>query len=290
MRTLMGIDFSSAGVAAADWVARWLAPEEPLALAFVVDVPKSPGFTSEVDEGHTTIEATAKEEATRALRPLIQEFGPDRAEALVGRGSPGDSLIGLAADWEADLIGVGPHGHNEGLSGFFGSTASWLIRKSPLPVLVVREPEARTPKRILVAVDDGPLGPEVAAWAGRIAALNHSRCLGLYVYEALLEGLPGASGPTVEGGLSVANEQAAKDWLQGLLEPVADPEGGVRTLVSQGRAGSEICKHAEAEDVHLIVMGTHGTPFGGTSFGSVARYVTGHAPCPVLVVPGPRDE
>ncbi|NNM33328.1 MAG: universal stress protein [Gemmatimonadetes bacterium] len=288
MRILMGIDFSAAGVAAADWVARWLAPQAPLALAFVVDVPASPGFTSEVDEGHSVIEKTAEEEAIRALTPLVQEFGPDRAEVLVGKGSPGDRLLRLASQWNADLIGVGPHGHNPGLSGFFGSTASRLIRQSPLPVLVVREPTSSTPSRILVALDDGPVGPDVAQWGKRVASLNESLRIGLYVYETLVEGLPGAVAPTADPGLPVAVETAAHDWLGEMLE--ADGAGEHRTLVSSGRAGSEICRAAEAEEAHLIVMGTHGAPFAGGTFGSVARYVIGHAPCPVLVVPGQREE
>ena len=288
MRTLMGIDFSSAGIAAADWVARWLAPEEPLALAFVVDVPASPGFTSEVDEGHGVIEAAAEDEALRALGPLVQEFGPDRSEALVGRGNPGEGLMRLAASWRADVIGVGPHGHSEGMSGFFGSTASRLIRKSPLPVLVVREPARISPDRILVALDDGPAGPDVAEWAARVAELNGSTRIGLYVYDAIVEGLPGAAAPTSGPGLPVPVEQAAHDWLQGMLGAEGSG-GGVRTLVSAGRAGSEICEAAAAEKAQLIVMGTHGAAFEGSSVGSVARYVIGHAPCPVLVVPGPRE-
>lgn len=288
MRTLMGIDFSSAGIAAADWVARWLAPEEPIALAFVVEVPSSPGFTSEIDEGHTVIEETAEEEARRALMPLVHEFGPDRAEALVARGDPAEALLRVAGQWDAEVVGVGPHGHTEGLSGFFGSTASRLIRRSPLPVLVVREPTSRAPERVLVALDDGPSGPDVAQWAARAAALNGSMRIGLYVYETLVEGLPGAAAPTAEGGLPLSIEEAAHEWLLGMLDAAAD-DSDVSTLVFEGRAGSEICQAALSEEVDLIVMGTQGAALEGRRFGSVARYVIGHAPCPVLVVPGRGD-
>jgi nucleotide-binding universal stress UspA family protein len=60
------------------------------------------------------------------------------------------------------------------------------------------------------------------------------------------------------------------------------------TAAVVGTPASSIVEYAEAQDIDLIVMGTHGR--GGMShllMGSVAERVVRTAPCPVLIVRGP---
>ena len=285
MKTLIGIDFSQPGVGAGDWVSRWLLPDAPLVLAYSIQVPASPSFTSVHDEGHDVIVDRAREEAQRALAPIVQEFGPERTEVAVGEGPPADALLRMADRVEAELVVVGPHGHGPGL---LGSTAAQLIRSSPIPVLVVREPASRAPRRILVAVDDQDMTTAVLAWAKRIHDLHPGDVTGLYVYETLLAGLPVFSGPSGEVDLAVGLEDAAGRWLKEVLTDAGIPEGHMAAQVGQGHAGAEICAAAEDQEADLIIMGTHGRPLAGPTIGSVARYVVGHAGCPVLVIPKSR--
>ncbi|MFC1815297.1 universal stress protein [Thermodesulfobacteriota bacterium] len=59
----------------------------------------------------------------------------------------------------------------------------------------------------------------------------------------------------------------------------------VETVVKQGKAFVEIIKTAKAQDIDLIVMGSHGrTGLSQVLLGSVAERVSRKAPCPVLIV------
>ncbi len=289
MRTVIGIDLSREGLAAGDWVARWLLPESDIALAYSVQVPRGPRFTSVHDEGHDEIVAFARQEAARALQPLVHEYGPHRTEVLVGEGPPAETLLALAREWGGQAVAVGPHGHSPTPLRFLGSTAARLIRVSELPVVIVRDAKARVPKRILVALDDGGLEGAVLGPVLALSEAHGAEVLGAYVYETLLPGLPAAGKPSDDDALTPTLREAAEEWLTGVMDEGGLPPGNTGTRVRAGHAGEEICALALADDADLIVMGTHGRPLAGPTIGSVARYVAGHAPCPVLVVPRGRS-
>ena len=92
------------------------------------------------------------------------------------------------------------------------------------------------------------------------------------------------TGPSGDVDLEEGLRETAQAWLKEVLVDAGIPRPRVTMEAATGRAGAAICEAAEA-DVDLIVMGTHGAPLAGPTLGSVARYVVGHAPCPVLVVP-----
>jgi nucleotide-binding universal stress UspA family protein len=63
-------------------------------------------------------------------------------------------------------------------------------------------------------------------------------------------------------------------------------ESGLRTAtaVRQGDPADEIVAHAEANDVEIVVMGTHGDDFRRNMVGSVSREVVARSRVPVLTV------
>jgi nucleotide-binding universal stress UspA family protein len=86
-----------------------------------------------------------------------------------------------------------------------------------------------------------------------------------------------------------------RDWAEERLAAAlaAAERRGVpaEALCRQGGAAHEIVAAARTHDARLIVMGTHGFgPIEGLILGSVSAGVLRHAPCPVLVVPGPKKE
>lgn len=62
-------------------------------------------------------------------------------------GPAADSIVAQAKEWHADLIVMGTHGRR-GLRRFaMGSDAEAVVRESPVPVLLVRQPAAKSDSR-----------------------------------------------------------------------------------------------------------------------------------------------
>ena len=61
-------------------------------------------------------------------------------EVLIKHGTPAEAIVETAQKQSCDLIVVGTHGHGSFADVFVGSTAKWIIKHSPIPVLVIRLP------------------------------------------------------------------------------------------------------------------------------------------------------
>ncbi|MFH1639113.1 MAG: universal stress protein [Chloroflexota bacterium] len=87
-----------------------------------------------------------------------------------------------------------------------------------------------------------------------------------------------------------ALEESGKEQLNQVMEKYVSKEikTSKPTIVS-GVAADEIIRFAEAEQIDLIVIATHGlTGWRHFVYGSVAESVVQHAPCPVLAIRPPH--
>lgn len=93
---------------------------------------------------------------------------------------------------------------------------------------------------------------------------------------------------SLTGRLATRWDQVRDGRHDAALELVArGRETGVRVsfLVWTGDPGESIVSAAEAENVDLVVVGTHGRgTLGRLLLGSVSEHVVRNAPCPVLIV------
>jgi len=87
-----------------------------------------------------------------AIKEVLEAFseeakadGEDQAfvtdEILIKNGTPAEVIVEAAQELSCDLIVMGTHGHGTIADVFVGSTAKWVIKHSPIPVLVIRLPE-----------------------------------------------------------------------------------------------------------------------------------------------------
>jgi nucleotide-binding universal stress UspA family protein len=82
-----------------------------------------------------------------------------------------------------------------------------------------------------------------------------------------------------------SREEAAARWLQDRLTDVDRRRGAVTIVEQSDEPASEILRYARANNIDLIVMGTHGrTGLARAALGSVAETVVRTASCPVLTV------
>jgi nucleotide-binding universal stress UspA family protein len=109
-------------------------------LVYVVEptiYPADLGFGQVVLPG---VEEELREKGEGELETLIkQEIGNRvQASATVRSGNPHQEILREAADRGAELIVVATHGHSGVEHMLFGSTAERVVRRSPVPVLIIR--------------------------------------------------------------------------------------------------------------------------------------------------------
>lgn len=86
------------------------------------------------------------EEALEAARQIALDAGLEPETALVEEysGRVADAIVEDALRWPADLIVMGTHGHRGLHHALVGSEAEGVMRKAPVPLLLVR---GKAPKR-----------------------------------------------------------------------------------------------------------------------------------------------
>jgi nucleotide-binding universal stress UspA family protein len=67
-----------------------------------------------------------------------QNFVTDNV--LIKNGTPAEVIVETAKELNCDLIVMGTHGHSVIADLLVGNTAKWVIKHSPIPVLVIRLP------------------------------------------------------------------------------------------------------------------------------------------------------
>ena len=193
------------------------------------------------------------------------------AEAAA-RTSPDLVLVGAAAD-ERKLL---------------GSTAERVVRKSTVPVLVVRGQFTAPPRQVLAPVDLSDLSSCGfhcgLAMASRLAGGAELRVVSLFAIGFLdpMSKEMRESGWTIDEMTTRASEKL-DDFVN---EHLPNVPLGCETRVILGPARESILAAAKTDGADLIVMSTHG--YGGFErlvLGSVTATVVREAPCSVLLVP-----
>lgn len=295
-RIVIATDFSEPAAAAAEWAARYFAPDAQLELIHVID-PDDRRRPS-ADPAHTGISADGEwDRANHRLNDMATAFGAERSSVDVRIGRPVDEIVLACHEFGADIVVVGKHARRVGLLGLLGSTAEELVHRSPVPVLLAAEPLQAAPRKLLVAVNESHVAPWVVQWARFLvdrfsADATAVHVVGATVFTSALveEGAGEERRAVVPKGTRSERANRADDWLERLCGRDADRHPLLADVVF-GDPAEEIVRAAERSDVDLVVMGSRGMgKLGSAILGSVAGSVLRHAPCPVLVVKEPEDE
>lgn len=218
-----------------------------------------------------------------------------QASARAAEGDPRTVL--LAASSRAGLLVVGRHGvsalRRRLLGPALGSVASACLTRSPAPVAVLsREQDSprsasAPPARVVVGVDGSEAGTGALRWAADHAAAVGAPLVAVLAWQ--LTTLPAPESPRADWSVPPISEW--EDEARRLLDAT------VQTLGSERAAGvTQVPLHRPAaagllETVgpdDLLVLGERGRGgFARLLLGSVSRQCAEHAPCPVVVVPGP---
>ncbi len=289
-RVVVGVDFAEPSAAAAAWTARHLAPGAELVLVHAVYVPEPPGFLKQLYPPSERVVDAARVGAEQQLRDLSRSVGADLIWPEVRAGKPDEVIAGIAAEYAADLIVVGPHAEGQGLRRRLGTTAERVLRRAHSPVLLARGTTDSPPRRLLAAVDGSEMTRHVLAWTEFLMRTHGSDAVLVHVTAP-----EPTSAPLVTVGADLLQDEnrgvhEARRWLEEERRGLVQHER-VTTAAITGRPAEAIVAEARARDSDLIILGNRGAGVVERFlFGSVAEAVLRETSRPVLVVTAePRD-
>jgi universal stress protein A len=140
-------------------------------------------------------------------------------------------------------------------------------------------------QRILFATDLTPASKPALREAVDLAKETGAELIIAHAYEPPNVPQAAAVGPAVYGEWDQNLRTGLEEQIAPLVEEAKRAGAKARSLLVSGAAGETIAKQAKANDVDLVVMGTHGRKGVSRLFlGSVASRVITTAPCPVMTV------
>jgi nucleotide-binding universal stress UspA family protein len=203
-------------------------------------------------------------------------------------GVAADVIVGTAEEARASLIVMSTHGHGGLGRWLYGSVAHEVLRRVPIPVLLVSAVCSRTwsegqPLRVLVPLDGSVLATEALIPASDLAASLGGEILLLGVVEpstAMYVDAP------IQATSDLATEEAEAEAY--LHKAAADLRAATMVPISirvvHGDAAATIAKVAREAEADVIAMATHGR--GGLArlvLGSVATRTLQQSSVPVLM-------
>lgn len=212
-----------------------------------------------------------------------------QVEGGLATGVPNKAIIDYANDHDIDLIVMGSHGRTGAERFLLGSVTEKVLRRSDVPVLTVKlqEDEAVSyPFTDILVPTDGSEGAEAALDPALALAAEYGSTLHtLSVVDVMALG-PDVRTELIMEGL-VESAQSAVDAVEERAVSAGATE--VAAAVEIGYPYSEIQAYVEANDIDLVVMGTHGR--SGISrhlLGSVTEKLVRTCPAPVMTVRMPK--
>lgn len=246
------------------------------------DHTEAGGYTSQRYEQ----DIDAAEEMLAEVVDSVAEGKTVETEIRYGR--PAHEIVAVADEMAVDAVVMGSHGREGAKRLLLGSIAETVIRRAPVPVTVVREPEAATggkPERIVVAFDGSDESKRALDYA--IEQYPEAEIIAVYaVYPPpeVRDSEPNVLPDELEKWSTHVDEHT--EGILDLAVEHADEKGASITI---GRAVGEpaegIIEYADEHETDLIVMGSHGRDgIKRLVMGSVAETVARRAPTSVTVV------
>jgi nucleotide-binding universal stress UspA family protein len=212
---------------------------------------------------------------------------------VIRPGPAAEEIVDLAERVDFQLILMVTHGYS-GISRWrHGSVAERVLQSASVPVLIVRAQKGEgdttykpmTCQRILVPLDGSATAEQALAPAVSIAQALDAKVILFRVSIAHVSGsLTGDWYLPLEGTLETAN-RIAEEYLDRIARRLSEQGIKASRAVRTGGVANGILKFAEANQIDLIAMCTHGrTGLGRWTLGSVADRVLRAGSLPLLLV------
>ena len=229
-----------------------------------------------------------EDDADRRLRSLAADLGAARGievRTCVAVGHPAEQIIRHADDVDADLVVAGTRGAGFIRGTLVGSTAERIAKRSPRPVLMVRQLPHEPYRRLLLPVDFSDWSRAAIETALRIAP--GATLVLVHALEVPFEGkmrLAGVSDEIVAKYRDNARREA-RERLEQLISETGLDRALVRLSVPVGADPWMLIVQEEQEhDCDLVVIGRQGRhALDEFLLGSTTRMVIAEGSADVLV-------
>jgi nucleotide-binding universal stress UspA family protein len=223
------------------------------------------------------------DEVVNKLRRIV----PIEIDHVLVNSFAADALYEQAIAASADLVVMATHGRN-GFSRFWlGSVADALIRRLPMPILLIRPQEEKPDltaeiilRRILIPLDGSALAEQILSPAIEFGSLARVEYTLVRVVEPIMLPTEEFNEPLVD-----QLEHRAQLYLDRVAEKLRDRSLIVKTRILVNRpAAVAILEEAHVIKAGLVALATHGRGgLGRLLLGSVADKVVRGAQVPVLL-------
>jgi nucleotide-binding universal stress UspA family protein len=230
--------------------------------------------------------AVAKLRVRQALRADLGD-AIDRATLRIEEGDPAEVIERIAVSEGADLVitGIAREGPFASRPVILGKTVEQLLRRLPVPVLVVMNRARAEYRHVIVATDFSATSGHALQVALRLFPSQPIHLL--HASEAPYSTLVADQDRHAEAFV----EAHARD-LADFLNSVFMPEEDRRRIVPSIEPGAPqriVREYVNARGADLVVLGTRGRgPMLEALLGSSAKSILASMPCDALVVGGPR--
>ena len=220
-----------------------------------------------------------------ASRHLLAEIGPvaDKATVLIDEGDPVEAILRTAEAEQCELIVIGT-ARNELLGRFsLGRTVDRLLRRSRVPLLIVKNRARRPYRHIVVATDFSDSSRYATEAAARF--FPDQTLTIFHAYEAPMSGIM-----TDSASYRREYRKVAAQDCESFLEKVDKPSTWQtpRVLIEDGQPSFLLRDYVREKEVDLVVLGTQGrSAILEVFIGSVAKAIMDEVSCDALVIRTP---
>lgn len=283
-RIVVGIDFSKASIAAAEWAARELSADAELVLTHVITLPRgSPILRSRLPKPELTAD-TLRVGADMKMRALCSSLQPRRVWPEIVEGDAGAALLEVAEAFDARMIVLGRRGTGSSIDTGVGSTASGLVMHCPVPLLILSSTLPTRPFHVLAPVDRRESAERAASESRGLLGDRTSRLTLLHVIPGNVMKHFQEQG-NWDDETYVGEFEWVDRWCR-LAREAGWPASAVRTEEVFGNPGSEIRAAVERLRADVLVMPRRsGASMRRALLGSVTESIVRDPPCAILVLP-----
>lgn len=260
-----------------------------------ISLPGAPSAPTDLAEMYEA----GRRRAETQLKDLLQteDWRGLRIQTTVTIGMIEDQIFKAAQG--ADLVVMGTHGRTGIARVMLGSVTEKVVRTVPCPTLTVRHPEVKVElpwgsrvltgrrqlsetsrlQKILLPLDGSPLAESVLPTVRELAQPFGAAL-------TLLRVIPPYLGPSMraEEKISARDRAEVEAYLRTTQQALQEAGIGVETVVRVGDPAQEILNYAEAGEIDLIALATHGrTGLSRWLIGSVAEKILRGSTLPVLL-------